>query len=347
MRFPEHQKLSQKANRDGGNKIDHGMLLDKYGGQTDQNGKHHDERFESFGYAVLFQPHRCNADGIDAVHGRAYPGVGIYGVKETDQCSKNVIICEGFRPQILTAGINDIDDDGNHLCENKVFLQFYKTGHIVKQEISQRTNDQCIPENVRDHEIFAERDQIVQGTVDYMTFFNGDQDLGQEKGCKIEYPSKQPLQMGKTGVIEFGKTKLTIINNWWFQIVRLLFGDRGPVSVSDGIFAVCPELFRFLLISGPVYKIAHTVSGSGNDKKSFGGVAGLIVLECHIYRDKAIGCSVNEQNGNTVGFQGFDGRIVSGSGLNLLFTKEVGERSAYAVGKMEIIFGDVFPDGVD
>ena len=203
-RFPEHQKFSQKTDRDGGEKVHNGVLFHENRGGTNQNGCDDHKNFHPAGSFIFVEPDRCNADGIGAVERGAYAGVGIHGVNKSKELGKHVIVDENLRPQILTIGVDDINDHGHNLCNDDVFLQVLKVFGVVEHEIKQGYHNQNVPEYVRNQKIFAERNQVVQWTVDHMATLGGDQVFGQDIGSKIENPSQQPFQMGKAGVVESG-----------------------------------------------------------------------------------------------------------------------------------------------
>lgn len=152
------------------------------------------------------------------MEGGTHAGVGIHGVDKPKQLCEYIVIDEALRAQVLPVGIYDIDDHSDNLCNDDVFLQVLKVFRVVEHEIQKGDHDQCVPEYIGNQKVFAKRNQIIQWTVDYMAALGRNQIFGQEIGNKITYPSEQPLQMGKTGIVELGKTKFPIINNRLFQV---------------------------------------------------------------------------------------------------------------------------------
>ena len=70
-------------------------------------------------------------------------------------------ICEGYRAQILAAGIDDINDHGHDLGHNDEGHELLKALGIVEGKVEESSRDQKIPEGIGNDEILTEGNQIV------------------------------------------------------------------------------------------------------------------------------------------------------------------------------------------
>ena len=86
--------------------------------------------------------------------------------------------------------------------------------------------------------------------------------------------------------------------------------------------------------------------GTRDDEKPFGRIAGLIILVCHLYRNKMILCSVNKQDGNTAVSQRLQCRVFVRGDLQLLAEYFISDNASHVERNMKIIVGHMFPDGM-
>ena len=120
-------------------------------------------------------------------------------------------------PQVLDAGVDDVNRHGHHLGDDDVFLQIFEVLNVIQEKIPQGDDNQHIPEAIGDKEELVERDQIVQSAVHHMAGIVGDEILRQKIEEKIHQPSGQQLEVGKFRVVQLGKAELPVINNRLFH----------------------------------------------------------------------------------------------------------------------------------
>lgn len=148
--FSVHDALGQQADRQRCERINHGVLLDKRGGHTDQHSGDHHKSLPCFRHILLLQPYRDDAHGIGHVQRWAHIGVGIKEVQKRNALGQKIVPGELGRPQILTIGKENIYDRGHNLRDDDKGLKPFEAIHIVQEKIQQRANNQQIPKHIRD-----------------------------------------------------------------------------------------------------------------------------------------------------------------------------------------------------
>ena len=73
----EYKYFCQQTYRQRRKEVHRRMLLDKHGGQTDQDHRHHNETSPKLGCVFLFNPDGGNTDGVRHVQRWADAGIGI------------------------------------------------------------------------------------------------------------------------------------------------------------------------------------------------------------------------------------------------------------------------------
>ena len=144
-------------------------------------------------------------------------GGGVHLVDKGRQVGEEIVPGEFRGPQVLDAGVDDVNRHGHHLGDDDVFLQIFEVLNVIQEKIPQGDDDQHIPEAIGDEEELVEGNQIVQSAVHHMAGVVGDEVLRQKIEEKIHQPSGQQLEVGKLRVDQLGKAELPVINNRLFH----------------------------------------------------------------------------------------------------------------------------------
>ena len=200
---PIDEQLGHQADRQRGEHVDHRMLFDKRRGKTD----HHDhERQQDFPHRLelpVLKPHGHDAHRIRYVKRGAHACRGVEGVDKGHQPGEEVVAHEHVWPQILARGVEDVDRHRDELGDEDKERELGKALGIIQQRIDQRSENQRIPEDVKDGEVLAEGDHVVERTVHRVADLRRDQIFGQKVETEIKEPAENcQLHMGKLGRIE-------------------------------------------------------------------------------------------------------------------------------------------------
>ena len=121
---------------------------------------------------------------------RAHARRGVEGVDKGHQPREEIVAHERLRPQILARGIEDVDRHRDELGDEDKERELGKALGIIQQRIEQRTENQRVPEDVKDGEVFAEGDHVVERAVHRMADLRRDQILGQKVETEIKEPAE-------------------------------------------------------------------------------------------------------------------------------------------------------------
>ena len=211
----EHQDFRQQAHRDCCHHIDEGVLLDRHGGEADQDRGEDHKGLPAGACLFLLQPAGGNADGVGHMEAGTDPGRRVEGIDKGRHMREEIVPLKACGPQVLVAGVEDIHHHSHGLGDHDEDLEIPEVLHIVQEKIHQSDCSQQEPEAVGDKKELVEGDPIVYSAVHQVTFFHRNEVFCKEIEKKIHQPAPKELQVGELGVIQLGKPEVPVINHWF------------------------------------------------------------------------------------------------------------------------------------
>ncbi len=144
--------------------IQHGMLFQKHGGQTDCN---HDDKRKDANPSVVFQAFTVHdadmyAQGIVYMDARKHVGRGVAVMDHLYQIAENIFMRIHFHPQICPIWINGADEHTDRHTDKQKSTESVIILLIREEEIKDCTGNINKPDHIRNDKIFRKRDHVIQ-----------------------------------------------------------------------------------------------------------------------------------------------------------------------------------------
>lgn len=179
--------------------IDHGMLLQKYRGQTDSQRKKNHGKFTNIWYRSAVQHGSQSPKGTDHMFRRADVCVGIQLVQNCCGTGQEIVPGVCSRTQILTAWKGQKEQGREGEGKDQIPAVPEKHIGIRFQRIQMDPHNQNVPEHIENEKTFLKGDPAVQRTENLHSARFGTICFQQT----IAQGKKPPKQGGEEAMIEF------------------------------------------------------------------------------------------------------------------------------------------------
>ena len=155
------------------------------------------------------QQHRHRAQHMD---GRANVGIGIELIELRHEPREQIIAFKRGGAQILAGGPDQINGDRDRIGDNDKAHHIPKRIDIIQKRIEDHADHIHKPEQIGDHEPFAERDQIIQPAIHRRIMIHGVEPFYKHEQQTVHRPVQQQQKMLEFIAGEVVQPKLSIIN---------------------------------------------------------------------------------------------------------------------------------------
>ncbi len=145
---------------------------------------------------------------------RAYIGIGVDGVEKTHHFSEYVFPFKDRRTELLAIWEYCVYNESRRICYYDETHHFFKVFHIIYKGIDVHSDEEYIPEKVRDYKPFVEGDYIVYAAVNGVIVRRDDKPLESVEKYAVYRPESKQLKMLVFDSVQLAQFEFTVVNFW-------------------------------------------------------------------------------------------------------------------------------------
>ena len=175
---------------------------------------------------------------------RADIGVGVDGVEKTHHFSEYVFPFKDRRAELLAVWEYRVYHQRGCVCYDDVLHHFFKVFHIIYKGVDVHSDEEYIPEKVRDYKPFVEWDYIVYAAVNRIIIRRDYKSLKGIEKYAVYRPENKQFKMLVFDGVQLAQFEFAVINARFHSptsfemMLRLTDGFRFAFRAGHFDFAV-------------------------------------------------------------------------------------------------------------